>query len=96
MKNMWHPSFIIGLISIILFITGIGLKGYDYDYGNTVIIISIALAGISWMWSIIDVIGRHDMKPFQKRFWLILVVAAPTIGGLLFYILHQKSGKIIT
>lgn len=96
MKNMWHPSFIVGLISIVIFIAGIALYGYGYDYGYTVIIIAAVLAGIHWVWSIIDVIGRHDMKPFQKRFWLILVVAAPAIGGMLFYILHQKSGKIIT
>lgn len=96
MKNMWHPAFIIGLISILFFIVGIGLKSYGYSGGDIVIIIGIILGGIEWIWSIIDVISRSDMKPFQKRFWLITVVAAPAIGGLLFYILHQRSGKIIT
>jgi hypothetical protein len=42
------------------------------------------------------VINKNDLKPFQKRFWLIAVIAAPAIGGLLFYIMHQKAGRIIT
>jgi hypothetical protein len=96
MKNLTHPAFILGLISIILLLIGIVLKANGFSSGDVIIIISIFLAGIFWIWSIIDVINKNDLKPFQKRFWLIVVIAAPAIGGMLFYIMHQKAGRIIT
>jgi hypothetical protein len=96
MKNMRHPAFIIGIASIIILLIGVGLKAYGYASAYYVIIFSIILGAIHWIWSIIDVIGRTDMKPFQKRFWLIAVIAAPAIGGLLFYTLHQRKDRIVT
>lgn len=96
MNNTKHPSFLIGIVAIILSVLGIGFKANGYRFGDYLIFAAIALAAISWIWSIIDVVGRGDMKPFQKRFWLIVVVAAPFIGGMLFHILHQRAGRITT
>jgi hypothetical protein len=96
MKNLKHPAFIIGIVSIIILFIGIGLKASGYRSGDFVIIASVALGAIHWIWSIIDVASRSDMKPFQKRFWLIAVIAAPAIGGLLFYTLHQTKDRITT
>ena len=96
MKNLKHPSFILGIISIIVLFIGIGLYANGYASAYYVIIASAVLGGIHWIWSIIDVAGRTDMKPFQKRFWLIAVVAVPVLGALLFYMLHQTKDKIIT
>ena len=96
MKNLKHPSFIIGIISIILLFIGIGLKTYGDRTGDFIIIASIVLGAIHWIWSIADVAKRTDLKPSQKMFWLIIVVAAPVIGGLLFYVMHQQPGKIVT
>jgi hypothetical protein len=96
MKNLKHPAFIIGIVSIIILFVGIGLKANGYRSGDFVIIASIVLGAIHWIWSIIDVAGRSDMKPFQKRFWLIAVIAAPAIGGLLFYAMHQSKDRIVT
>ena len=96
MKNLRHPSFILGMVSIIVLFIGIAMKAFGYRGGDYVIIASVVLGGIHWIWSIIDVAGRTDMKPFQKRFWLIVVIAAPALGGLIFYAMHQKAGKITT
>ncbi len=96
MKNLKHPSFIIGAISIIILLFAIGLKSYGDRTGDYLFYISIALGAVHWIWSIFDVVKRGDMKQFQKVFWLIVVVAAPVIGGMLFYIMHQSSGKIVT
>jgi hypothetical protein len=96
MKNLTHPAFLLGIFSSLLLLIGIVLKANGFGSGDIVIIISVILAGIFWIWSIIDVINKNDLKPFQKRFWLIAVIAAPAIGGLLFYIMHQKAGRIIT
>jgi hypothetical protein len=96
MKNMRHPSFLLGMVSIIILFIGIGIKVYGFGSGNYVIIAAVILGGIHWIWSIVDVATRTDMKPFQKRFWLIAVIAAPALGGLIFYSMHQKAGKITT
>ncbi|MEI6948444.1 PLDc N-terminal domain-containing protein [Paraflavisolibacter sp. H34] len=96
MKYTRHPNFFLGIFSIIVVLVGIGLNSNGYEIGNTILIASVILAGIHWIWSIIDVIGRHDMRPFQKRFWLIAVVAVPALGSLLFYLMHQERNKIIT
>jgi hypothetical protein len=96
MKNLTHPAFILGVISIILLLIGIVIKANGFSAGDILIMISVLLAGIFWIWSIIDVINKNDLKPFQKRFWLIAVIAAPAVGGMLFYIMHQKAGRIIT
>jgi 4-hydroxybenzoate polyprenyltransferase len=97
MKNLKHPSFILAVISIIGLFVGIGLRANRMNReGDIVIIISIILGAIHWIWSIIDVSTRTDLKPFQKRFWLILVVACPALGGMLFYAMHQTRDKIVT
>src|SRR5215216_4418984 len=96
MKNAMHPNFFFGIITSILVLVGIGLKANGYREGDYVLIGSTILGGIHWIWGVIDLTGRDDMKPFQKRFWLILVVAVPALGALLFYMLHQKRDKITT
>ncbi len=96
MKNMKHPSFIIGVISIIIFFIGIGLKKYGDRTGDILIIASVVLGGIHWIWSVADVAKRTDLKPTQRTFWLIVVIVAPVMGGMLFYIMHQRSGRIVT
>ena len=84
MKNTTHPNFIFGIISIILVLIGIGFKANSYPLGNYILIGSTFLGAIHWIWAIIDVSGRpeEDLKAFQKRFWLIAVIAVPALGAL--------------
>jgi hypothetical protein len=96
MKNMKHPNFILAVVSMILLLIGVGFKANGYKTGDYIILTSVALGAIHWIWGIIDVVGRKDMKPFQRRFWLIAVVAAPAIGGLIFYIMHQERNRLTT
>lgn len=96
MKNLKQPAFIVGLITILLFIIGIGARSYGYRMGDYITIGATVLGGITWVLSVINVISRHDLKPFQKRFWLIAVIAAPFIGGMLFFIMHQKANRLTT
>jgi hypothetical protein len=96
MKNLRNPAFLIGIISIIVTFFGIGTKAYGYRGGDYVLIAAAVLGGIAWIWSVIDVASKSDLKPFQRRFWLIAVIAAPVFGALLFYTMHQKAGKITT
>lgn len=96
MKNMKHPNFILGIVSIILVIVGTVLKADSSRVGDYVIIGAVVLGAIHWIWGIIDVVGRTDLKPFQKRFWLIAVIAAPAIGALVFYVMHQTRNRLTT
>ncbi len=97
MKNMKHPSFILAVISIIVLFIGIALRTTGYNRtGDIVIIASVVLGAIHWIWSIIDVSSRHDLKPQQRTFWLIAVVACPVLGAMLFYTMHQRANKIVT
>lgn len=96
MKNMRHPNFIFGVFTLLLLFFGVGLKANGFRSGDYVLIGGAILGAIHYIWSIIDVVGRTDLKPFQKRFWLILVIAVPALGSLIFYIMHQKRDKITT
>lgn len=96
MKNMKHPAFWLGIITIILVLIGVGFKSNGYSSSYYIWIAASVIGGIHWIWTIIEVIGRDDMKAFQKRFWLILVVAIPVLGGMLFHVLHQQRNKIVT
>jgi 4-hydroxybenzoate polyprenyltransferase len=96
MKNLRHPNFILAIVSAIVLFLGIGFRANGYQEGDYVLVAGTLLAGIHWIWAIIDVISRHDMRPYQKRFWLIVVVAVPVFGGMVFYGLHQEGDKIVT
>ena len=67
MKNTRHPNFILGVVTSLLVLIGIGLKANSYREGNYVLIGSTVLGAIHWIWGIFDVLGRADMKPFQKN-----------------------------
>jgi 4-hydroxybenzoate polyprenyltransferase len=97
MKNLRHPNFILSIISAIVLFVGIGLRANGNPDGDYVLAVGALLAGIHWIWAVVDVIRRPaDMKAYQKRFWLIVVIAVPVFGGMVFYGLHQEKGKIIT
>jgi hypothetical protein len=96
MKNLRHPNFILSIISAIVLFLGIGFLANGYQAGDFILIAGTLLAGVHWIWAIFDVINRHDMRAYQKRFWLIVVVAVPVFGAMVFYGLHQERDKIVT
>jgi hypothetical protein len=96
MKNLRHPNFILSVISLIILLFGIGLRANGYYFGDYVIGASILIGAVHWIWAIVDVIKRTDMKAFQKRFWFLIVVCCPVLGGMLFYAMHQERDKIVT
>jgi hypothetical protein len=90
-KNMRNPNFILGGISLILFIFGIVLKGNSYEVGNLILLASIVLGAVHWIWGIIDVSSGEDLKPDSKIFWLILVGLIPPLGGMFYYMMKRKN-----
>ena len=96
MLNLRKPAFIFNLVGVLIFIIGLFLQQKENYGGETMMYIGLGMAVIYWFWSIIDVVGAEDLKPYQKKFWLIIVITIPAFGGALFHIMHQSRGKIVT
>jgi hypothetical protein len=95
MKNLTRPAFILAMTGTALILAGLAAMP-QYEFGRYIMYSGFLLAGIFWIWAIIDVANAHDLKSFQKMFWLIVTVSVPVMGGLLFYIMHQRRNKIVT
>jgi hypothetical protein len=89
MRNTKHPNFILGLFSLLLFFIGIGLNANNYASGFYVLVAGLILAGVHWIWSIIDVFTHQNLKSQSRVLWGILVVGIPVAGGLLYYAMSK-------
>ncbi len=96
MKNITKPSFITFIIGVLVMFIGLAIKSNGNRNGDYLMYGGVVLIGIFWFWSIAMVLSASDLKPFQKRFWLIAVVSVPVFGGLVFHIMHNKPGRITT
>lgn len=96
MLNLRKPAFIFNLVGVLLFIIGLFMQQKANYGGETLMYIGLSMAVIYWFWSIIDVVKAEDLKPYQKKFWLIIVIVIPAFGGALFHVMHQTRGKIVT
>jgi hypothetical protein len=96
MLNLRKPAFIFNMIGLVLFFIGLYMLTEDSKTGTTLMYVGLGMAVIYWIWSVIDVLGAEDLKPFQKKFWLIIVLIVPAFGGALYHLMHQQSNKIVT
>lgn len=96
MKNLRKPAFFFGIAGAVVFFIGLAMKSMEYDNSRVVMYIGLLMGAIFWLWAIAEVIAADDLKQVQRMFWLILVVAVPVFGGLLFHFLHQRRNKIVT
>ncbi|HYF30332.1 MAG TPA: hypothetical protein VD993_04380 [Chitinophagaceae bacterium] len=96
MLNLRKPAFIFNVIGVLLFFLGLYMMQNDVNGGPTLLYIGAAMAVIYWIWSVVDVLRADDLKPYQKKFWLIIVLVVPALGGSLFHIMHQRRNKIVT
>lgn len=93
-ENTTHPNFIIGAVSLLLFLVGIFIRGNGYAAGTVIVIIAISLGAIHWIWGIIDVSTKYNLNPNSKEFWLILVILIPPVGGMIYYLMKRKNVSI--
>src|SRR4051812_10589888 len=90
-KNMSHPNFIIGLVSIVGFLWGVILRANSMAAGDIVLAASALLGGIHWIWSITDVVRNPELRGREDRvFWLTLVIVVPPIMGMVYYMMRRK------
>jgi hypothetical protein len=96
MLNLRKPAFIFSVIAIVLFFLGLYMLTEDQKTGSMLMYIGLGMAAIYWIWSVIDVLTTTDLKPFQKKFWFIIVLLVPAFGGALYHLMHQQRKKIVT
>jgi hypothetical protein len=94
MRGTSHPNFILGVISFIVLFIGIGLRSNGYRSGDYIIMASVAMGAIHWIWSIVDVFNHQNFASQSKKFWIILVIAIPAIGSFCYYIMGSKTVKL--
>jgi hypothetical protein len=91
MKQTRHPNFILGLISLLMLIVGVAMRANGYRPGDYILIATMVLGAIHWIWSIIDVFRGHPERGSETPLlWIILVIAIPPVGGLLYYSMNRK------
>jgi hypothetical protein len=93
MKKTSHPNFILGVVSLLVMLLGVGMKANGYRGGDYVLIGMIVLGAIHWIWSIIDVFTdfrANTDKENKNIIWVILVLIVPPVGGLLYYAWGRK------
>jgi hypothetical protein len=93
-ENMRHPNFIVGAMSFIILLTGVVVKGNKYRIGDYMIMLSVALGGLHWMWSIIDVVKNHQINAKSRPFWIIVVLIIPPVGGMIYYMMREKNVRL--
>lgn len=96
MKNLKKPSFILGISSHIVFLIALMLMANQYPDAQWVMYGGLVMGAIYWIWTVIEVstAGTDELKKYQKSFWLILVIAIPMFGALLYHLVHQRRRKI--
>lgn len=95
MKNMNHPAFILAILGTLLIIIGLISMTY-FMIGIWLLYVGFLLAGIFWVWSVLDIAAAKHLRFYQKMFWLIIAISVPVMGGLLYFVLHQDKNRIVT
>ena len=90
-ENMRHPNFVMGVVSFVLLILGVVMKGNGYRGGDYVIIASVVIGFIHWIWSIIDVAKNHHLDERSRPFWVTMVVIIPPLAGMFYYMMKTKN-----
>jgi hypothetical protein len=90
-KNVSHPNFITGAVSFVFLLLGVIVKGGGYRSGDYIIILSVLIGFIHWLWSIADVAKSKHLDERSRPFWLTLVVIIPPLGGMFYYMVKSKN-----
>ncbi|RYF83694.1 MAG: hypothetical protein EON98_10070 [Chitinophagaceae bacterium] len=89
-----HPNLIMGLVTFVLLILGVGMRAnHEHELGDILLISVFVLGAVHWVWSLIDVIKfyRADKASENRNIiWVILVAVVPPVGGMLFYSFNKN------
>ncbi len=92
MRPLTIFTIILGVMSTILVIAGsILLSGSDTGY--IILYIGLLIGIVFSITAVIDVIKSRSLNSGRRTLWLIIVFCVPVLGGLMYYLIHQrKSG----
>lgn len=89
MTNNRKPALISGLIIAAVFFIGFFMIASGNEAGDYLLYGGLILGAIYWIWTIVTVTAADDLKKYQRNFWLIIVIAVPFFGALVYNILHR-------
>lgn len=89
MINKRKPTLISGLVIAAVFFIGFFMIAGGNESGDYLLYAGLILGVIYWIWTIWVVSNTDDLKKYQRSFWLIIVVAVPFFGALVYNILHR-------
>lgn len=61
------------------------------DLGFGLILIGIILLLI-WIWAIVDIARRPELNTLMKLIWIVVVVAFPFVGVILYLVFGRSTG----
>ena len=91
-KKLWHPNFVLGLLSyLLLFITAM-LFGTGDAMANGLAIATLVVAGVHWLWGMRDALTDRTLKQKEadNYFWYSLILLIPPLAAMMYYMLHDK------
>jgi Phospholipase_D-nuclease N-terminal len=65
----------------------------DAAYAALVFFVLVPLVAI-WVFCVINIVGRPDMKFWTKALWIIGILVLPIIGAVAFLIYLSKRGPV--
>lgn len=91
MKIPSHPNFILGAISLVLLIIGVGIRANGFAAGDYVLGAAVLIGAVHWIWSIVDVFKNYRVhsRSENRIIWIILVIIIPPLGGMLYYMMSK-------
>jgi tryptophan-rich sensory protein len=72
-------------------LSGVVLKGNGFRAGVYMIIVSVVLGFIHWVWGITDVAKNQQLNSKSRPFWIVVVLIIPPIGGMFYYLMKTKN-----
>ena len=49
-----------------------------------------AIAFVCWLWALVDIL-KHEFTGNNKLIWLVLVIAIPLLGVVLYYLIGREQ-----
>ena len=85
---MAQLSILFGLLSLLV-------KSPEHVLNNELLVFSILFAGIFSFGVAIGISKNTELGSNQKLFWLILAVALPFLGAIIYQLMHQPDKTIV-
>jgi hypothetical protein len=64
---------------------------WDFIWGTLFVIFIVIPFIMVWVFAMMDLFGRHDMKGIVKVLWLFAIIFFPIIGTLLYFLLRPHN-----